>query len=220
MESDFRADGQGLTWNINFHDGQNVMLNIPTVRLKDLSVKEISERGLFPIGQFYLRIFEPLTKQKLEAFGNTAKELLAELKRAVDSGIIPVHIGLQMQDNIHKTAENVLHRSKLKGVDLTMATNVVETLPWVDYREVFKQLEERGRNEGIEKGRMAMSLEIALNVFRESGKSPSVTTAASLRKLGISDNIIEEARAKYQSEMAGQPDKKKTPSRKRSEKEL
>ncbi|MDR1135568.1 MAG: hypothetical protein LBL49_05260, partial [Clostridiales Family XIII bacterium] len=41
---------------------------IPTIQLAELSVKEIAERNLFPIGQFYLRTFEPLTEPKAKSF--------------------------------------------------------------------------------------------------------------------------------------------------------
>jgi uncharacterized protein (DUF3084 family) len=32
-------------------------------------------------------------------------------------------------------------------VDLDMATNIIETLPWIDYREVFEKVEARARDE-------------------------------------------------------------------------
>ena len=58
---------QSLAWNIEFFDGQKVTLQIPAIKLAELSIKEISERNLMPIGQFYLRTFETLTKQKVES---------------------------------------------------------------------------------------------------------------------------------------------------------
>jgi hypothetical protein len=35
---------QKLTWNVEFFDGQKVKLDVPTIRLADLSIKEIAER--------------------------------------------------------------------------------------------------------------------------------------------------------------------------------
>jgi hypothetical protein len=133
---------KALTWNITFFDGQAVTLQIPTIRLAELSVKEIMERNLFPIGQFYLRTFEPLTNPKKEDFLEATELLLKELKEAVDADLVPHHIGLQMQDTIRATAENTIIKSRLE-VGLNMDTNVLETLPWIDYQEIFKKVEER-----------------------------------------------------------------------------
>jgi hypothetical protein len=147
------AAPERLTWHINFFDGQKVTVNVPVLRLAELSVREIAERHLFPVGQFFLRTFEPLTQPKLDGFREAARALTAELKSAVDTGAIPAHIGLKIQDNIRQTAENTISRSKLEGVDLAMASSVMETLTCIDYDEVFHQLEERGRNEGLTQGR-------------------------------------------------------------------
>jgi len=56
--------------------------SFPTIRLAEMSVEDIAGRDLLPIGQFYMRTFEPLTKNNVGAF-NAAASLLAELKGAV-----------------------------------------------------------------------------------------------------------------------------------------
>ena len=117
-----RNTPQRLTWNIEFFAGQKVTLQVPVVRLAELSVKEIAERDLLPIGQFYMRTFETLTEQKVDGFRAAAASLLTELQNAVERSSIPFHIGVQMQDTIRKTVENTLIRSE-QEVGFTMTTN-------------------------------------------------------------------------------------------------
>ena len=177
---------RGLIWKVEFFDGQKVSLSVPAVHLAELSVKEIAERGLFPIGQFYLRTFEKLTEGKLEEFRETATSLLTELRSAIDSGAVPYGAGMQMQDTIRKTMENVFIRSDLE-VDFAMTTNITETLPWIDYREVFTKVEERGKAE--------RDMEIALKAFSRLGRGRGVSSIVNtLKELDISDQIIESAR--------------------------
>jgi flagellar biosynthesis/type III secretory pathway protein FliH len=142
---------ESLTWDVEFFDGQKVTLKIPTIRLSEMSIKEMSERNLFPIGQFYLRKFEPLTKKNIEEFRTAADELLAELKNVMDAGVVPYNIAVHMHETIRMTLENVIEKSK-EEVDVAVTTNIVETLPWIDFGEVFKKLEERGRAEGRAEG--------------------------------------------------------------------
>jgi len=209
---------QKLLWNIEFFDGQKVTLEVPVIRLAELSVDEIARRDLLPIGQFYLRSFETLTKQKVKSFQEAAMSLLTELKNAIEDKTVPYHVGMQMQDTIRKTMENAIIRSKLE-VDLTMTTDIMETLPWIDYREVFAKIEERGRNEGIAQGRnegitqgisqgisqgitqgitqgmVKRDMEIALKAFgrlSNGGSLPSIISM--LKEFDISDDIIESAR--------------------------
>ena len=89
-----------LIWNIDFFDGQSVTLRVPAVRLSELSVKEIAERDLLPVGQFYLRKFEPLTDSKMGDFLEATKALLAEVRSAVDSETVLRHIGAQMEETL------------------------------------------------------------------------------------------------------------------------
>ena len=147
---------QKLKWNIEFFDGQKVTLQVPTIQLAELSVEEIARRDLLPIGQFYLRTFETLTEQKIESFKQAAASLLTELRNAIDNKTMSYHVALQMQDTIRKTMENAIVKSG-QEVDITMTTNITETLPWIDYRELFEKLEERskavGRAEGKAEGK-------------------------------------------------------------------
>jgi len=139
-----------IRWNINFFDGQRVKLQIPAIQLGNLSIKEIAERDLLPIGQFYLRTFEPLTQSKARDFQEAAKSLFAEVKNAVDCGIISHDVGFQMQNTIQMTINNVLIKSK-QEVAVEMTTNIKETLPWIDFADLHKKLEERGRSKEREK---------------------------------------------------------------------
>jgi hypothetical protein len=183
-----------LTWNIKFFDGQMVTLRIPAICLAELSLKEIAERNLLPIGQFYLRTFEPLTESKAESFLEAAETLLKELKGSVDAGLIPHHIGLQMQDTIRATIKNTIEKSRLE-VGFNMNTNIVETLPWIDYREVFRKIEEHGKTE--------RDMEIALNAFRRASPG-SVQVSETLKDFGISDDIIRNARVQIETERNGE----------------
>ena len=88
-----------------------------------------------------------------------------------------------------------------------MITNILETLPWIDYREVFAKIEERGRAEGrVEgraEGRAERDMEIALKMFaqRKSG-SNQVALMQTMKVLGISDEAIEAARKQHKAERA------------------
>jgi len=113
---------------------------------------------------------------------------------------------MQMQDTIRKTMENVIIRSK-KEVDAAMTTNIVETLPWIDYREAFERLEERGRAEGEAKGKAEgkaeRDMEIALKAFGSLNLGESLTAITNtLKELGIPDNAIESARKQTEADRA------------------
>ena len=140
-----------LKWNITFFDGQTVALSVPVIRLSDLSVKEIAERNLFPIGQFLLRKFYPLTAKKEKSFRDTANALLAELKVATEAGAVPRHIAEEMQQTIRETIDNILFKYG-KGVGLDMTTSITDTIEWIDYKELYEKLEERGVNRGKAEG--------------------------------------------------------------------
>ena len=94
-----------------------------------------------------------------------------------------------MQDTIRKTMENTIIKSK-QEVGFTMTTNIVETLPWIDYRAVFAQFEERGKAEG----KAERDMEIALKAFGQLGGGKSLSAITSeLKDFGIPDDIIEAA---------------------------
>ena len=88
-----------------------------------------------------------------------------------------------------------------------MTTNIVETLPWIDYREVFDKLEERGRAEGeaigrVEgeaigktEGRTEAQMELAVKAFTRLGRGKgSVEVTQMLKDLEIPASIIEAAK--------------------------
>jgi predicted transposase YdaD len=97
--------------------------------------------------------------------------------------------------------------SKMEEVDFEMTTNIVETLPWIDYREVFEKIEARGEARGETRGeaRGKMSgkrerdLEIALNAFRNADSSVS-TVVEVLKAAGIPGETIDAAREQVSSE--------------------
>jgi hypothetical protein len=179
------------------------------IQLAELSVQEIASRDLLPIGQFYLRTFETLTKGKVDGFRTAATSLLEELRSAIEQETVPYHVGMQMQDTIRKTLENVIVRSD-EEVDITMTTNIIETLPWIDYKEVFTKLEERGREEG----RAERDMEIALKLFsqRKQGSNLSALIQA-MEDLGISKEVIGAARKQYETEQGKEPRKRSGPER-------
>ncbi len=202
---------RNLTWNMNFFDGQKVTLNVPVMCLGDLSVQEIAERNLLPVGQFYLRTFDPLTKKNMNDFKTAAVNLLAELKKAMEQGAVPYHIGVQMHETIRKTLENIIGKTE-KEVDVDMTTNIIETLPWIDFGEVFRKSKERdkmegkvegraeGKVEGRTEGRAERDMEIAMNMFGRLKKGINLSDIIqTLKDLDISDNVIETARKKCET---------------------
>jgi hypothetical protein len=165
---------------------------------------------VFPVGQFRLRAFEPVTETKEDAFWETAAALMTELKNSVEAERIPYPIGLQMQDNILATIDKVAEKSNLE-VGFIMNTSIAETLPCIDYNEVLQKFEERGKEEGINigkaeginigkaEGKAEGKMEIALNAFRRA-RSDSVRVVELLRDLGVPDDIINEARNRAETE--------------------
>jgi hypothetical protein len=189
-----------LTWNIDFFDGQKVTLKIPAIRLAELSIREIAERDLFPMGQFYLRTFESPSKRKSgEDFFETAETLLSALKEAVNKKAVPYHIGVQMQETIKKTAENTLDKLKKEVGDMpvlyreTDTTELLETLPWTDYSEVFAQIRDETNAE--------REMKFALTAFRKA-EPGSNHVNETLKDFDIPDNIIEAAQKQVSDERA------------------
>jgi hypothetical protein len=81
-------------------------------------------------------------------------------------------------------------------VGFDMNTNIVETLPWIDYREVFQKIEERSKTE--------RDIEIALNAFRRARPGVVADVIETLRDFGISDDTIRNARKQVETERAGE----------------
>jgi hypothetical protein len=110
-----------------------------------------------------------------------------------------------MQENVRKIVDNIIAKSD-KEVGAVMTTTIVDTLPWVDYKEVFDKLEERGKaegmlegmlegkREGVLEGMAKRDFEIACKAFEKVGRGKSLTTVKKeLSDLGISDEIITKA---------------------------
>jgi hypothetical protein len=171
-----------LTYEIRFPDNQTVVYEVPTIRLGELTIKEIAERDLFAIGQFYLRTFEPITKANQDDFNKAIVELTLALKEAVTDGKVPLDIGLEMQDTIRKTAENAMIRSKEADIDMQSTVEILETIPWIDYSEAFEQQ------------KLETQKEFALNSFRGADASPALTIKF-LRAAGVPDDVIRNAQA-------------------------
>ena len=177
---------RSLTWNMDFFDGQKVTMKVPTIHLADLSVEEIARRNLLPIGQFYLRRFDILTKEKVEDFKTAAATLLAELRKAVENETVPYQAGIQMQDTIRKTMENVIIKSK-QEVNFAMTTDIIETLPWIDYSEVFARVEELGRAEGRAEGKAEGRIEERATMVRALLKTMSAAEIAAATGLSLTE---------------------------------
>ena len=76
-------------------------------------------------------------------------------------------------------------------VDFDMTTNIMETLPWIDYEEIFTEIEERGKAEG----KAERDMEIALKAFAGLDAGNSLTAIVNtLKELGIPDHVIEAVR--------------------------
>ncbi|MCL1914910.1 MAG: hypothetical protein FWG10_13820 [Eubacteriaceae bacterium] len=140
-----------IQWNISFFNGQKTELQVPVISLENMSVEDMADNCLFPIGQFYLRTFDPLSNKKIDAFKATAELLIAKLEEAVSKNEIPLHIAIEMQDIIRKTAENTIIRSG-KEIKLDIDEKFVETLPWIDFAPLIAEFEERKKEEGRQEG--------------------------------------------------------------------
>ena len=204
-----------LKWNINLFDGQKVSVLVPVIKLARLSVREIAERDLLPIGQFYLRTFGKLNAKNAGKFKEAAKALLNEVRKAVENETLPLHIGMQMQDSIRITFENAIIKSKGKVDFDDMTTNITETLPWTDYKDLLMKIEERGitkgkaegiaegkaegiavgKAEGIAEGIAEVQMNIAMKALRKLSSGNSAQPIIDMLKdLGIPDSIISSAR--------------------------
>ena len=136
----------------------------------------------------------------------------------MERGEIPQHVAEQMEDTIRKTAENAINKSE-QEVDWSVDTSILETLPWTDYGELYRKLEERGEKRGVvigekrgeKRGIMigeerikARDMEAALGLFSLRNEMPLDAIARILRIQGISPEVIERARIQTESENAMQ----------------
>ncbi len=77
-----------------------------------------------------------------------------------------------------------------------MTTNIIETLPWIDFGEVFRKSKERDKMEG----KAERDMEIAMNMFGRLKKGKNLSEVIqTLKDLDISENIIETALQKCES---------------------
>jgi predicted transposase YdaD len=98
-----------------------------------------------------------------------------------------------MQETIRRIMENMIHKSG-QEVDMTVTANIIETLPWIDYSEVFEKIEERGKAEGKAEGFAEAQMKIALNAFervKHGGNRDRIVET--LKDLGIPDEVIRAA---------------------------
>jgi predicted transposase YdaD len=81
-----------------------------------------------------------------------------------------------------------------------MEANNVETLPWIDYREVITKLEERGRAEGKAEGKAEHQMVIAQKAFKRLDSGGSIAKIISeLEYYGIPTEIIESAKKQVEA---------------------
>jgi len=115
-----------------------------------------------------------------------------------------------MQKTIKMTLDNAIIRS-VKEVDVDMTTNITETLPWIDYKAILDELEERsiaegmakGMAKGFTKGKAERNMEVALNLFKK--RRPNSTWEELTQILldsGISSKTITAARKQYEAKQA------------------
>ena len=175
--SSTRNTPRELKWNLAFHDGQEITLNVPAVLLADMSVEEIARRNLFPIGQFYLRTFGKIGERNYEAFREQAKSLVAALKTAVKCGLVPSYLGAEMQNTIRQTIENKLALSGMEVFD--MPDNILETIEWIDFQQELDDAKEEGIEEGIEKG-----IEKGIVIGEDNGVALSIDRLGELLESG------------------------------------
>jgi predicted transposase YdaD len=88
-----------------------------------------------------------------------------------------------MQDTVRKTMETAIAKSKME-VDFTMTTNIIDTIPWTNYREIFEKQEEQARAEGKAEGRVEGKIEVALNLKKL--KTMTDKEIAKLTELSVS----------------------------------
>ena len=95
--------------------------------------------------------------------------LLAALQTAAENGNIPREISVMMRDVILHTAErHTISTRQTIGRDEIL--KIIETLPWIDYGEVFRKIEERGRAAGITEGRAERDRELATRLDQSGGE--------------------------------------------------
>jgi hypothetical protein len=184
-----------LRLEISYFNGEKQVLYVPTTQLTELSVREIAERNLFPIGQFYLQKFEPLTENNLDDFNAASAGLLRALEDAVERKVIPYHRAIELYDTIYMTVQNIAATSDVKDANITVNTKLVDTFPWINYDEIFEKLKHESKTEG----KTERDMEHALNAFKDGSIDPALVVKL-LKIQGIPDETIAEAQKHVQTE--------------------
>jgi hypothetical protein len=87
--------------------------------------------------------------------------LLAALETAAENGTIPRETSVLMRDVIIHTADRYTISTR-QTIGREEMLKIIETLPWIDYGEVFRKIEERGRAAGIAEGRAERDRELGI----------------------------------------------------------
>ena len=82
---------------------------------------------------------------------------------------------------------------------VTTEYGVLETLPWINYKEVFDKIEERGRVEGRAEGRAEGRMEVVMELLKRGDLAKNI---AMLESLGFTDDFIRSAREQVEAELA------------------
>jgi len=141
----------------------------------------------------------PVIPQITEGVGDGAVSLSAEERGALFRYLMLKHD----MENIERKAiyfrghkDNYYFLKKIGALENTaskpqevVGLDIVETLPWIDYREAFTKVEECA----IAK----RDMEIAQKMFAKQGASRE-KVAQQLRDLGVSDDIIDAARKQHE----------------------
>jgi predicted transposase YdaD len=103
-------------------------------------------------------------------------------------------------------------------VGLIMTTDIIETLPWVDYKAVYDKLLVQARSEGEAKGTAEGKAEAQMDSARKEFKKlkrgiNAVTIINTLRELEIPEKIIESVMKETQVELTQRAKKRSAPER-------
>ena len=102
-----------------------------------------------------------------------------------------------MRDTILEIMENITIKYK-EEVDFTMTTDIVETLSWIDYREIFDKIEIRAKAEGEARGEARGKAEgkaegEKIGEIKGEIKVEKIGKLLMARKLGLTDEQIAQA---------------------------
>lgn len=196
--------------------GETANFKIPTICMKDLSVKEICEKNLYPIAAFYS--FKHFNSKKSEPLKEDIKEMCSALKEAEKKGLLKPSEAGDLIDKTIDIAKRIVKQSKmpdekevLKFMDNMETVRVRDTLGV--YKEGEKQGIEKGRTEGIIKTVRSMHkhntpLQTILDIAKEQGLSEAeVYTALKIQPQKEKTSLTAKVNEK-KTEIAKTPRKK------------